>query len=167
MALSDLLEFSIKSKWSLLYQGSKDGFKADNFHSKCNERNRTLTLIKTTNNYIFGGYTEAKWDSSDLRTDKNTFLFSLVNKDKSPIKMNINKNDDRAIYCMASFGPIFGSGHDICISDGCNLNSDSYSKLGGSFVHPDYLNDAEQAKCFLAGESNFKVAEIEVFQKIN
>jgi hypothetical protein len=167
VALSDLLEFSIKSKWSLLYQGSKDVFKADNFHSKCNERNRTLTLIKTTNNYIFGGYTEAKWDSSDLRTDKNTFLFSLVNKDKSPIKMNINKNDDRAIYCMASFGPIFGSGHDICISDGCNLNSDSYSKLGGSFVHPDYLNDAEQAKCFLACESNFKVAEIEVFQKIN
>ena len=39
---------------------SRDGFDSDDFHSRCDNIGRTLTIIKVKNNpHIFGGYTEA------------------------------------------------------------------------------------------------------------
>ena len=42
----------------LLYRGSIDSFSTSKFHEKCNNKGETLTIIKTEDNYIFGGYTE-------------------------------------------------------------------------------------------------------------
>ncbi len=40
-----------------LYQASVDTFAAAKFHELCDGKGPTLTLIKTTANHIFGGYT--------------------------------------------------------------------------------------------------------------
>jgi hypothetical protein len=57
-ALINLCEFSPNDKWSLLYRGSRDGFGAVDFHSKCDGHSNTLTIIKAAeSSYIFGGYT--------------------------------------------------------------------------------------------------------------
>ena len=57
LELIHLCEFSPNDKWSLLYRGTRDGFGASNFHSKCDGRNNTLTLLKAKeSSYIFGGY---------------------------------------------------------------------------------------------------------------
>ena len=48
----------------LLYRGSRDGFKAQNFHDRCNNKGETLVIIKSEADYIFGGYTEINWDNT-------------------------------------------------------------------------------------------------------
>ena len=40
-------------KFELLYRASRDGFKADNFHSKCDNQGQTLSLIKSKKQKIF------------------------------------------------------------------------------------------------------------------
>jgi len=45
----------------LLYRASRDGWAAANFHSCCDNKGPTVTVIKS-GNYIFGGYTEQHWD---------------------------------------------------------------------------------------------------------
>ena len=39
----------------LIYRASRDGFGADEFHSKCDGKRDTLSIIQTTNGYVFGG----------------------------------------------------------------------------------------------------------------
>ncbi len=42
--------------WNLLYRGSRDGFRAVDFHSRCDKANEpTLTIVKSTGGHIFGG----------------------------------------------------------------------------------------------------------------
>jgi hypothetical protein len=43
---------------SLLYQSSEHGFDAAAFHSVCNDRGATVTLIKCSNGFVFGCYTD-------------------------------------------------------------------------------------------------------------
>ena len=49
----------------LLYRASRDGWAASNFHSCCDNKGPTVTVIKSEN-YIFGGYSEAQWDGKNL-----------------------------------------------------------------------------------------------------
>ena len=44
----------------LLYRASRDGWTASDFHSCCDNKGPTLTVIRSEN-YIFGGYTEQEW----------------------------------------------------------------------------------------------------------
>ena len=57
----------LKESWTiindsvkLLYRASRDGWAASNFHSCCDSKGPTVTVIKS-GNYIFGGFTEKKW----------------------------------------------------------------------------------------------------------
>ncbi len=88
-----LKNFFYENKWYL----SKD------FHNYCDNRGPTLTIIKTTNNKIFGGFTPLNFDSyGGIKYDKDdqTFIFSLNLMKK--YKM-INKEKD-AIYCVGGKG---------------------------------------------------------------
>jgi hypothetical protein len=58
------------SAWTLLYRGSRDGFAASNFHGKCDGHSNTISLIETTNGYIFGGFTPVAWESPTSWTYK-------------------------------------------------------------------------------------------------
>ena len=51
---------SQEGKWRLLYRASRDGFAAAAFHSKCDNKGPTVTVVKSGNN-IFGGFTEVSW----------------------------------------------------------------------------------------------------------
>ena len=50
------------SKCQLLMRASRDGFQAQTFHSKCDNKGPTVTIVKSGNN-IFGGFTETSWSS--------------------------------------------------------------------------------------------------------
>ncbi|KAJ5074510.1 hypothetical protein M0811_01141 [Anaeramoeba ignava] len=45
----------------ICFSAAKDGFDCKIFHQKCDDRKKTLVLIKTTENFIFGGYTSVGW----------------------------------------------------------------------------------------------------------
>ena len=162
-----LCQFSIDIKWRLIYRASRDGFGAKDFHLKCDGKSHTLTICKVKGcGFIFGGYTEAIWESlkEKYRTDPNAFVFSLTNKENKPLKMNTT-NAKRSIYCSSSLGPIFGDGHDIYIADNANQTMNSYSILGDTYKHPEYFQGSDQVQTFLAGSFEFQLDEIEVYQK--
>ena len=45
----------------LLYRGSRDGFAAECFHSRCDNKGPTVTIVKS-GKYVFGGFTEQSWN---------------------------------------------------------------------------------------------------------
>ena len=155
-------------KWKRLYLASRDGFKASDFHSKCNYSENTLTLVKAESGNIFGGYASVNWSyySSNSKSDTNAFIFSLENKENKPLLFKLANNNGYSIYCSSSCGPIFGSGrYDLSIADCSNENEKSFSDLGNVYIHQEYLKGTEKAKTLLAGSHYFKVNEIEVYQK--
>jgi hypothetical protein len=160
--LIKVCEISPKDKWTLLYRGSRDGFGAADFHSKCDAHKNTLTILKAHGtSYVFGGYTSINWDSSTgWQSDPSAFLFSLTNKDNQPSKIRpINTN--RSILCHPNHGPTFGAGYDLYICNNANTKAGSYSKLGRSYPHPQ----PSQGDSYLAGSFQFQLSEIEVYQK--
>ncbi len=67
-------------KLNLLWRGTRDGFEASKFHSLCDDKANTLTVVKTTTGCIFGGYTSVPWSSvGGYKPDSKAFLFSLKN----------------------------------------------------------------------------------------
>jgi hypothetical protein len=168
--LVNLCEFSFKDKWSLLYRGTRDGFGAHDFHSKCDGHSNTLTILKARHSsHIFGGFTSAIWDSlNQWKVDSNAFLFSLANKDGTrPCKMKIDPNRSQyAIWSLAGNGPTFGI-HDVRIVNDANRAMNSCSNLGSTYKLPTCVNESrEDASLFLAGSQYFQLSEIEVYQKI-
>ena len=78
----------------MLYRATRDGFGAVDFHRQCDFKMKTLTIIKSKNGSIFGGYLDKAWDSIDAwRCDCNAFLYSLINKNNKPFKAMISSRD--------------------------------------------------------------------------
>ena len=118
--IKKLFNKKIKS-YELIFKASKDGFKAKDFHKKCDYKSNTVTFILTKEGKFFGGFTDYWWDSeSDAKAGSNGFIFSLNNKE---IFYNIDLKFN--IRCIADYGPIFWN-FDIGISDDCNINNKSY-----------------------------------------
>lgn len=145
----------------LLYRASCDGFRAMDFHLKCDRNSKTITFIQTNSGCIFGGYTRAYWTGVERYIrDRHAFLFSLVNPSKKPL---IGKIDDEscAILCKSSCGPTFGKGHNIYICDNSNTSYDSYTKLESY----SRIGPCKDSKSYNFCETEFfRVKEIEVFK---
>ena len=163
----------------LLYRGSKDNFKSNTFHEKCDKKGETLVIIKSDKDYIFGGYTEINWDSTtwngkvgeqnnSRRNGKgNEFIFTLKNPHNiSPSKFNMKQEwINHSICCDKNIGPIFGC-NDIRIENDCNVKNNSFSYY--DFKPGEYcFNDTTGKKRLLfTGEKTYKVKEIEVYNVI-
>ena len=139
----------------LLYKATRDGDKAETFHKLCNGISPTLTLIKTSNNYRFGGYTEAQWESSlntIWKTDENSFIFSLDNKKKYKCI-----NSSKSICCNANDGPCFGYGCDIGIRDNFLSHNKNFNSTPSTYkTSKKYeLNN---------GDKYFNISELEIYK---
>ena len=53
-----------RSRFVRCWHAETDGWAASTFHSNCDGRGPTVTIIKV-NSYIFGGYTDVSWTSSE------------------------------------------------------------------------------------------------------
>jgi hypothetical protein len=163
--LTQILKYPIEVK--LLYRATKDGFQASSFHSKCDNLANTVTIVKTTSNSVFGGYTSAPWTINlynDFNSyDENAFVFS-INKLGNQIRQRFNiSNPDKAVIYSSWQGASFGD--DLMISDNSNLNENSYSNLGNSYQLPDNVYyGTKNAQSYLAGSYTWKTTEIEVYQ---
>ena len=49
-----------ESDWKLCWRASRDGWSSSRFHSLCDEKGPTVTIVKV-GKYIFGGYTNLPW----------------------------------------------------------------------------------------------------------
>ena len=59
--LSPRLQNSLKSYWTLCWRASTHGWGAGTFHSYCDGRGPTVTIVSVSSYYIFGGYTDQSW----------------------------------------------------------------------------------------------------------
>jgi len=146
--------------FSLLWRGSRDGFDADAFHRLCDGKANTVTVIKNTNGFIFGGFTSIPWSLTEgYKADNTAFLYSLTN----PLMLKV-KPPKNAFYHHSKCGPTFGDGCDMYVSSLSNTNIYSNMNLN-AYVFPNGKSGKEGGK-FIVGGSDcyFQTVEIEVFQ---
>jgi len=126
----------IPYKFKLLIRGSRDGFEAETFHEKCDNKGATIVVMQIAySGELVGGYNPIEWTTGDVRlTTQNSFLFSF------PKQGNLNdaklSRVTRAGYAIRikdkTHGPCFGD-KDLWMKnnfnayDSCSSDKDDYS----------------------------------------
>jgi hypothetical protein len=103
--------------------------------------------------------------SSQYKQAPGSFVFSLRNKEnlppfKAPLK---DQNTQYAIYIQNDYGPSFGAGHDIHISNDASSNTGSYTGFNSYYQAPSGVSSTST---ILAGTYQFQPSEVEVFHII-
>ena len=140
------------SVYKLLYKGSRDGDGANDFHSRCDEAEKTLVLIEDNYGNRFGGFTTQDWGGEYLqKKDDEAFIFSL---DKNKIYQVIPEQN--AIGCYPNFGPVFF---------GCQIRIyDNYANKGGTTFKKGLNYKTTEDFELTNGKQNFGVRDIEVYE---
>ena len=145
-----------KIQTNLLYKATIDGDNADKLHSKVDNINSTLTMIKTKKGLRFGVFLEIAFGNNNLDKDDQCFVFSL------DLKKIYNSNKGKNVINNGTSNYLNLYNQPIYINNNCLSNNESYtcskSKAVASFsgFEKDYeLNNYE---------SNFGVEEMETFQ---
>jgi hypothetical protein len=160
---------NLEGNWELCYRGTRDGFRAFNFHQLCDGAHPSLTIIKTTTGQVLGGFTSIGWSSrSGFHQDHTSFLFTLRNPSGRPQRLDCLASAN-AVYHNPNYGPTFGgnsdpnyvsiyggAGPDLCVVDNCNLSGYSYVNVRTSFTPVGHTPFTDH--------QYFTVLEIEVFK---
>ncbi|KAF2077889.1 hypothetical protein CYY_000767 [Polysphondylium violaceum] len=150
--INDWIDHSKIHKFTLLYRASENDFNAVMFHTKCDYKGPTITIIETTDGYVFGGYNSQDWKSKNTYYgDNKCFIFTLRNRhDFKPTKYITTM--DNCIGDYSSLGPIFT---DINI----------YGKENSYQDFPLKFNDTTfKGKSTLTPFKDFIIKEYEVYQ---
>ena len=147
-----------EQNWVLIYKASRDGFDSNAFHTRRDNQKPTMTIVRSNNNYLFGGYASEAWvpNVGSYMSDSRAFLFTLTNPHNiPPTKYLVNpQNTGKALQYHIGYGPIFGQS-DIAIT----------SNQSGYFFFPaDYLDSTGKGANTFTGTSNFTTLDIEVFK---
>jgi len=150
-------------KWKLMYRASKHGFGSSQFHAKVdNKSGTTVSIIQSTMNHVFGGYTTIAWTSSgNYASDNNSWIFLVrAGKNITPKKGKWKVTQTQySVYHSSGNGPTFGGGHDFCVTNAANTNTSSYANAGHSYACPKNNN-------LLAGQYNFSVKDMETYMLV-
>ena len=146
-------------KFELIFKMSKNGTSSNDFHKYCDNKGPTLTLIKTTKNKIFGGFTPLNWESKNgeyLKDESNqTFIFSINLMKKYDMISNF-----KSIYNYINNGPNFGC-NDFSLLNNMK-KGESYSNKYSIFLSNNNLE-------LTGGKGNsesFETEELEVYKVI-
>ena len=60
----------------LLYRASEHGYSAKSFHNYCDNQGPTLIVIKSSEGWIFGGYTTQSWSGDGIYM----ILYMIINR---------------------------------------------------------------------------------------
>lgn len=142
----------------LLYCSTRDGRNDVTFHSKCDHKGPTLTVVETTDGHIIGGYSDVHWDCDyiSFQPSHKAFLFAISKSNSfSPSKMKLKgSQNNHAIHHNKSYGPTFGSGNDL--------------KVQGQYVYITKIGFTYYgAPSSMQTETKYKIKEMEVFQVIS
>jgi hypothetical protein len=70
-----------KGNWNICWRATRDGWESAVFHSKCDGKIPTLTVVKVVKNnrtYVFGGYSTVTWAGSS----KNYYTIIIIPSSK-------------------------------------------------------------------------------------
>ncbi|XP_068673412.1 roundabout homolog 3-like [Montipora foliosa] len=167
--LAPVLQRSSCSRFVRCWRAKTDGWAASTFHSNCDGKGPTVTIIKV-GSYIFGGYTDLSWSSPSTcayASSSKSFIYSLYNiNGYAPVKLQVKSGgQSHAIRRCSSYGPSFGYGHDIHISNNAASNRNSYTYCGESYPLPPGYSSSRSSCRFYAGGGSyaFTPTDVEVF----
>ena len=138
----------------------KDGDSAKVFHEKCDNIGPNISIIKTLDNLIFGGFTTNNWSTETKnKKDDSAFVFNCQTK-----KIHNIKKGENATYCI-----------DNLLIDFYNNKNNAYSNLalvdcclnkGGNTCQikdTSYLNFTKDYE-LNNGKLSFQVSEFELYE---
>ncbi|GBB96610.1 hypothetical protein RclHR1_00280002 [Rhizophagus clarus] len=160
LEITDELRNSYEFK--LIFRASRDGFTSKQFHEKCDNQSRTVTIIKVKDsNEILGGYNPIIWESVHYFCITNdSFIFSFMNKENiENCIISRVKNIKHAIRYWDRCGPSFGKG-DLTIYGGYQ-DEITFSNKTNYCIKNSYEKQIRKT------EENFSVEEYEVFHITN
>ena len=137
---------------------SENGQNSKDFHQYCDKKEPTLTIVKTTENKIFGGFTPLQWDNKGgyLKDESDqTFIFSLNLKKR----FNMINKDEKAIH-NGNYGPYFGN---------CDFGLEENMNKGQADANSSYnfLSNKNLEIIEKKGENvNFNVENFETYKVI-
>ena len=142
---------------NLIYRASKEGDKIENFNNICSNIENELIIIKTTKDYIFGGFTKTGWKKEKGKDfcDSNAFLFShnlkkIYNIKEPKYAMHCQSGDCRFSFGSRTYAIIIGNNF--------------LSKFTGRVDKmEDYSGESSDME-INGGERDYKVLELEVYQ---
>jgi len=159
-----------KIDFKLLYRGTVDGKSAQDFHRKCDGIKKTISIIKTDNGAIFGGYAENAWSKncfSWVMDDLNSFVFSLsLMKIYNSTKLHNEK------YHMGEYsGPQF---YGYTVADYTGYTASQHKPFGSNSQGLGRYDDVNRHFSGFTsnnelnlGKNYYYISEIEVFQVID
>jgi len=146
-----------------LFIASQDGKTGENFHSKCDGKGPTLTVIQTKDGHVFGGFTSRSWNGNQkwaCYAADSAWLFKL-RSDRENVHKRIDIKPDQRRYAVydgnfkgRKSGPIFGEGYDIYVPP----NSDVRAYCCGPDSYTSAILPNNNERVF------FKIQEMEIFQ---
>ena len=71
------VEQSSTSVWKRCWRASVDGWASSSFHSRCDGKGPTVTIIRV-GRYFFGGYTSLSWGTLKMKSDITLLRFLLA-----------------------------------------------------------------------------------------
>jgi hypothetical protein len=144
-------------RFRMLYRSSRDGASAASFHLLCDDQGPTVTLIKSSGGYVFGGYAGVAWSSTfTWHACPSAFLFTVTNPHGEPITRFMSNGDRGAVECRSWCGPAFGRGNDMWVSGA--FDDASYTNFPYS-----YTDTLGRGNATFTGALYFTPAEVEVW----
>jgi len=153
--------------WKLLYKWTTHQKTGAEWHSRCDGKGPTVTIIWANGGYVFGGYTPRPWTSSGCYEElKGSFLFSLTDgKDRKPYQCFPSSRPSISSQLLiggTSCFLNFGGDKDLYLvipPPEHNLPQ-SHSNLGIRYQVPEGFSGST----FLAGSKyNWTIEEIETY----
>ena len=148
--------------WRLCYAKRLHTATSTEFHSRCDHRGPSISVIRLANGATFGGYTGISWNPRNTYIGYDrAFLFNLDSDERFPIGYYY----ENSVYSHANHGPTFGSGHDIYVDATMNLRycnfPYAYSCDGRSAGQP--TEACTQRLCNVPRSTIATIADLEVW----
>jgi hypothetical protein len=135
----------------LIYDARRDGDKVSTFHSLCDNKPSTLTIISTSDNKKIGGFLSKPFDGNKgFIKDNSAFLFSLNYNEIYP-----SLNEGYNYYDQKDKGPIFGN---VCLQIEDNFISNNRNRYYSYTCRYDFGKRNNNTDFY------FKVIDLEVYQ---
>ena len=154
---------NVKSEWSLLYSGTRDGLTPEAFHTIVDNRGECLLVIEDEKGNIFGAYTSVGFSTRGgngmVYRDDRHFLFTLKNPfGIAPTKF-ATKFPDTALSYVRNYGPSFGDHGDLTLR-----GHDGHFGESHTVNFPwSYADPTGKGNIVFTGNERFSVKNMEVF----
>ena len=148
------ININAKISYELLYKASIDGEAASVFHSLCDEKGPSITVVKVLNGSKCGGFTPLSWKTNGC-WQKDPSLRSFVCNLDNKTKFNLRENYNHALDFHGNKLSCFG-GYALQLTD------NNLSNKNGICQACDYQI---QSPTDLIGinDNNFQAVDIEIF----